>query len=294
MPGDDHRVSGIDTGEHVNAVDEEGAQGHVALTRPALLVDDVHPVLGALADDRLLGNHHGVRDRANHQPHADGHPRQELPIRVGDRGLETHGAGRGIHARIDRIDPRLEALAALADGAEHELVDLELAGVALGKAELELERIDLGDLHDRVAGIQVLSLVDLPEPENPGEGRANLGLAQTGLRLVDLPLCSVEFRHRVVERLLGAHARGAQRAQPGQPRFGVRESGASDAEGRPRLGVIQRGRAGAPPSRSGPRGCRWRPACRRSPRRRWSSRDSAGTRRRRAYAAARCAAAVTT
>lgn len=98
--------------------------------------------------------------------------------------MEQDAARGGVDAGVEGRDLGLEALLAEADDSQHPLPDGHPARVSLRQGELELQGIDLGDVHDRVARRQVLAQAGPPQAEHAREGSAQRRLAEPGLGLL--------------------------------------------------------------------------------------------------------------
>src|SRR6266542_2693902 len=153
---------------------------------------------GRERDDRLARRQ---KDLCVHE-----HAGLQLPLRVRERGLDLDVAGRLVHDRVERGDRSCEhrgRRAAGAPGRDAQSASHSHAGdLLLGHGEVHVDRIEGLERHDRGSPGQVLTEVDLSDPQDPGERRPDGLPFDRGADLADLgPALRILRRGLVVVRL---------------------------------------------------------------------------------------------
>src|SRR6266536_1466991 len=154
---------------------------------------------GRERDDRLA--------RRQKDPCVHEHAGLQLPLRVRERGLDLDVAGRLIHDRVERGDLAGELRGRGASGAPgsdaHSASHSHAGDLLLGHGEVHVDRIEGLERHDRGSPGQVLTEVDLANPQDPGERRPDGLPFDRGADLADLGSALRVFRRGLVIVRLG-------------------------------------------------------------------------------------------
>jgi hypothetical protein len=164
-------------------------------------------------------------------------PREQRAVVVRHLRLDADGARLRIDPRIDRCHARLELLAGGHESGDR-LADGDVGDVALGKAEDQLERTGLGELDDRIAGLDERPEAHLAKTEDAAKGGADLHLLEPRLRGLELARARLARRTGVVDLLLGGDGGAAERLHALEDLAGVAGTGAADGDLGPGLGVV--------------------------------------------------------
>src|SRR5687768_3929427 len=197
----DDLLAGLDAAQHRNLIAAGAAKLDDLLTHsaigPAFLAlqvgDDEHGIAAGRVADRRRPQRYDRRRRPEQHLRLHEHARTQLARRVGERGLHGDVAGRLIDDRVDRGDPAGELEAAeFGGGNTHAASGADLSGILLRNAEVDVDRIERLQRHDRAPAGQVLTQVDGPDAEHArercadrlaGDGGADLANLRLGLLL---------------------------------------------------------------------------------------------------------------
>src|SRR6185369_13254227 len=75
----------------------------LAVLRTVLIVDDPDEFLRLVADDRLVGNLHGLELSASDQTQAREQPGRQPEVRIRQLGARNHRSGRRVELIVDEI-----------------------------------------------------------------------------------------------------------------------------------------------------------------------------------------------
>ena len=143
-------------------------------------LDDKHA--GALRDDRFFGHHQRARAFAKDGGDAGKHTRSQAQTAVVDAGAHAHRAAVGIDQRVDGLHQRHEL--APRQGVEVHIGALALANLrqeALGQPEVDEHRVDILDIDDVSAVLQVIARVHAANARHAVKGGHDLQSGRRGL-----------------------------------------------------------------------------------------------------------------
>ncbi len=149
------------------------------------------------------------------------HPGPELAVRIGQRRLHLDISGRLVYERIDRRHPAAPLDAGeIVSGYLHHSPDGDLSQRLLRHAEVHVDRTGRLKRDERIAGGEILSEIDLTDPQRAGEWRPDrlaldhrldfadlgAGLARIGGRAIELGARDDAFVEQPLQPI-GCHPR---------------------------------------------------------------------------------------
>src|SRR5258708_4336540 len=197
--GDDH-VIGCQAFEDLDRARRAIADIDFGQRRFAVHDAEYETVL-ALRPDGLLGNDHRIGTAVERNQHANEHAGFELESLV--RNARAHGYGPRalVHHRFDGIDPPPEFFAGIRIQLYRDfLIGADFGKIVFRDAEIDLDRTDILQADDIIAGLHVGTGTDLPQAENAGEGRPDHGLRHPRFGFVDMGLEARDIADLDVER----------------------------------------------------------------------------------------------
>ena len=151
---------------------------------------DEEPVLSML--DRALGDGEHVAVDAKREIRGHRQPRPQRVVLIGELRLQSNCAGRNVHQIV--ADGELAGGKPFALGVLHgrfqgapSQLPVDAVDIFLGLGEDDGNRLQLCNRHNAglLAGVDEIALIDQPEPDPTGYGRANGRVIELDPRRVD-------------------------------------------------------------------------------------------------------------
>ena len=147
--------------------------------------------------------------------HVDEHAGAQFAEGIPERRLDLHVAGRLVNLRVDGRDRADRPGEPHAVRGHADLgADLERRDVLLRHGEVHVDRIHRLQGNDRVAPLQVLAQVHLPEPQHAGERGPDRLALDRGPHLAHVRLRGLGLGREAVVLRLGHHALLEQLGRP--------------------------------------------------------------------------------
>ena len=162
-----------------------------------------HKLFAALRNDGFLRNHPRIVTLAKHGVDSGEHAGAQLQLAVVNTAAHPHRATIRINQRINRL--HLSGVFAARQGINVQqggLAPLDLALKTLGQAEVNKNRLDVFNVDNVCAILEVVAHTDLANPDSAIERREDFEAGCSGLRQRQLGLRHLQIGSAFIQRAL--------------------------------------------------------------------------------------------